>query len=330
MKKVCYVLLISFFMFSICFASSALAKEIWNANSQWAPNNYHSTALKELSDKVYEKTNGELEIIVQYSGALGYKGPELLQIVQDNLVQISTLNTPSIAGHERVFGINTLPMMGASMKEGRIFNDICRPHFDEVAEKWNQKILWIGPWPAGLWTQKPITSVEDLKGLKVRTFDKMGADIFEAAGAIPYALPWSDVYTSLATGMIDSVFTSATTGAEGKLWEVMNYFQPIILMMTTEMVTVNLDVFNNLSDDLKEFIIQTAKEMENELWDKAQDIEENNIKLIIENGVEVVPVSEEFKNELIGITEDIRQEWLKDAPERALKIYEEAKEALGM
>lgn len=328
MKKLFIVLLISIFMFSF-FVSVTLAKEIWNANSQWSPNNYHSRALKEFADKVNEKANGELEIIVQYSGALGYSGPELLQVVRDNLVQMSLITNMTVAGHERIFGVNSLPMLGPTIEKGRILTDICKPYFDKAAEKWNQKILWMSPWYDGLWTQKKVTSVEDMKGLKIRTYDKISADVVKALGGMPYALPWSDVYTSVATKMIDAVLTSATTGAEGKIWEVMDYFQPIIFMLATEMVTVNLEEFNKLSPEMQDFMIQTAKEIENKVWNEAKNEEESNIQLLVENGVEVVPLSEEFENKLIAITEDVREKWLDDSPAEAREIYEKAKEIFG-
>jgi len=329
MKKLLIVLLISTFMFSIFFVSVSLAKKTWNANSQWNPENYHSRALKEFSDKVNEKANGELEIIVQYNGALGFSGPELLKAVKDDLVQMSLITNMTVAGHERIFGVNSLPMMGPTIEKGRIFTDICRPYFDKAAEKWNQKILWMGPWYDGLWTQKKVTSIEDIKGLKIRTYDKISADVIKALGGVPYALPWSDVYTSVATKMIDSVLTSATTGAEGKLWEVMHYFQPIIFMLATEMTTVNLEEFNKLSPEMQEFMVQTGKEIENEVWSIAKVEEENNMQLAVKHGIEVVPVSEEFNSKLTTITEDIRQKWLDDSPAEAREIYEKAKRVFG-
>lgn len=327
MRKLICVLLISVIFSSLPFVSVATAKGTWNANSQWSPNNYHSKALKEFANKVNIKTKGELEIIVQYSGALGYKGPELLQAVQDNLVQMSLITNMTVAGYEMIFGVNSLPMMGPNIEKGRIFTEICRPYFDKAAEKWNQKILWIGPWFDGLWTKKKVSAVEDLKGMKIRTYDKISASVIQALGGLPYALPWSDVYTSVATGMIDAVLTSATTGAEGKLWEVMDYFQPIMFMLATEMVTVNLEAFNKLSPELQNYMIEAAKEIEEQVWKDAVTEEEGNTKLLAKHDVEIVPVSKEYEAEIVAKTEMVRQEWLKNAPPEALEIYEKAKKA---
>ncbi len=163
--------------------------------------------------------------------------------------------------------------------------------------------------------------------MKIRTYDKISASVIDALGGVPYALPWSDVYTSVATGMIDAVLTSGTTGAEGKLWEVMDYFQPIMFMLATEMVTVNLAEFNKLSPELQNFMVQAAKEIEDQVWSEAVIEEEGNIKLLAKHGVEIVPVSEAYEAEVVSKTEIVRQEWLKNAPPEALEIYEKAKKA---
>ncbi len=94
--------------------------------------------------------------------------------------------TSGVAGDEPIFTIPTLPFVSRSHEEAKLLTDISRPYFDKFAEKWNQKILYIAPWPAaGLWTKKEVRSVADMKGLKTRTYDKNGALVMEAAGGRP-------------------------------------------------------------------------------------------------------------------------------------------------
>lgn len=87
------------------------AKTTWNANVVWPPSNHHSIGMAQFAEKIKTLTNGELEIIVQYGGALGYKGPELLKVVRDGLVPISDIFTGGVAGEAKIFQINTLPFL---------------------------------------------------------------------------------------------------------------------------------------------------------------------------------------------------------------------------
>jgi TRAP-type C4-dicarboxylate transport system substrate-binding protein len=285
MKKLISILLIISLMVGI-FAISGLAATRWVANSVWPPNNHHSIGLVEFAEKIKERTNGELDIVVETGGALGYKGPELLKAVRDGLLPLSDMLISGVAGDEMVFQIVTLPFLVLNFDEAKLLRDICRPYFDKAAAKWGQKILYITPWPAaGLWTKKEIKSVEDLKGLKTRTYDKNGALVVKATGGTPYALPFSEVYSSLATGLIDSVITSTPTGVDGKFWEVLKYFHRLNITYATDMVNVNLKAFHKLDKETQQILIDTGKEMEEIMWERVKQIDKEKEAICNEKGV---------------------------------------------
>jgi TRAP-type transport system periplasmic protein len=304
-------------------AMSAQAKTTWNANSVWPPNNHQTIALEEFAAKVKQMTGGELEIIVNSGGALGFKGPELLKSVRDGLVPLSDMLISGVAGDEALFNVVTLPFLCRNLEEARILNDIARPYFDKAAEKWNQKILYISPWPgAGLWTTKKVQSVADMKGLKTRTYDKNGALVVEATGGTPYALPFSEVYSSLATGLIDSVITSTPTAVDAKFWEVLRFYEPLNITIATNMVNVNLKAFNRLDEKTRKALLDAAKEMEASVWEQVGALDKEKESISNKNGIETVPVSNELMNALTDITKDIRNDYLKSAPPEAQAIVE--------
>lgn len=297
----------------------------WIANSVWPPDNHQSVGLQEFAQKVNQATDGQVEITVQTGGALGYQGPELLKVVRDGLVPVSDMLTSGVAGDEPVFDVVTMPFLIQSFEEGKILNDIARPYFDQVAEeKWNQKILYIAPWPAaGIWSKDKVESVADMKGLKTRTYDKNGALVMEAVGGTPYPLPFSEVYSSLATGLIDSVLTSTPTAVDAKFWEVLNYYAPINVTMATDLITVNLTAFNKLDPDTQAALINAGQEMEEIMWARVAELDKEKESISNENGIETIAPSQEFLDELAAITKDIRDEWLKTAPVEAQDIVAE-------
>jgi TRAP-type transport system periplasmic protein len=322
-----------FFIFAIImglFAPSAMAGTVWNANSVWPPNNHQTIALEEFAAKVKEVTKGELEIVVNSGGALGYKGPELLKAVRDGLLPVSDMLISGVAGDEKLFQIVTLPFLCRTLEEAKLLNDISRPYFDKVAEKWNQKILYISPWPgAGLWTKAKVTTVKDMQGLKTRTYDKNGALVVEATGGTPYALPFSEVYSSLATGLIDSVITSTPTAVDAKFWEVLKYYQPLNITIATNMVNVNLAAFNKLDEKTQQALVQAGKEMEESAWRKVAELDKEKESISNRNGIETVPVSDALLDALTDVTKDIRNDWLKDAPEEGKAIHAEFLKKVG-
>lgn len=302
------------------------------ANAVYPEANHTTQALMELSEKVNEATNGQVKIDVMAGGALGYEGPELLSAVRDNAVPISDILTSGVAGDEPLFEIVTLPFLVQNYEEAKTLNEIARPYFDQVAEeKWNQKILYVIPWPfAGFWTQNPVESVEDMKGLKMRTYDTNGALVVEAGGGTPHPLPFSEVYSGLSTGIIDSVLTSPPTAVDASFWEVLNYYSPVNVTMATSFASINLDEFNKLDKETQEAILQAAKEVEEKLWEEVPVLDQEHVDITVENGIEVIEVNDEFMQELTELTEDIRNDWLQNsAPQEAQEIVDKFYEAVG-
>lgn len=311
--------------------AKAAAPVKWVANSVWPPNNHHSVGLTEFAKRAKEATKGKVDMTVQTGGALGYKGPELLKVVRDGLVPVSDMLTSGVAGDEPLFDIVTLPFLIQSFDEGKILSDIARPHFDKAAEqKWGQKILYIAPWPAaGLWTKKEVKSVAEMKGLKTRTYDKNGALVMQAVGGTPYPLPFSEVYSSLATGLIDSVLTSTPTAVDAKFWEVLKFYAPINITMATDLVTVNLKEFNKLDKETQAALIKLGKDMEAEMWKKVAQLDKDQEAISNKGGIKTVAPSKEFLNDLSVVTKNIREEWLKKAPPEAKTIVEEFNKKVG-
>lgn len=308
----------------------AQAKTTWNANSVWPPNNHHTVGLEAFAARVMELTGGQLELVVSSGGALGFKGPELLKVVRDGLVPVSDMLISGVAGDEALFQVTTVPFLCRDFDELKMLIDIARPYFDQAVAKWNQKILYIAPWPgAGLWTTQKVTSVADMRGLKTRTYDKNGALVVEATGGTPYALPFAEVYSSLATGLIDSVITSTPTAVDAKFWEVLKYYQPLNITIATNMVNVNLRSFNRLDEKTQKALLQAGMEMEEKHWANIAILDKEQESISNRNGIETVPVSDELMNALTEVTMSIRDDYLAEAPAEARAIVEAFLEKVG-
>jgi TRAP-type C4-dicarboxylate transport system substrate-binding protein len=308
----------------VFLASPSLAKTTWNANTVWPANNMHSLWLTEYAEKVKKATGGDLELAVHTGGALGYKGPQLLKAVRDGRVALSDMLISGVAGDEKIFRISTLPFLVRDFEELRLLVDIARPYYDRAAAKWNQKILYIAPWPgAGLWTKKKITTVEDLRGLRTRVYDINGAFLMEAVGATPLVVPFRDLQTFMQKGFIDSVMTSTPTAVDAKFWEILKYFAPLNISFATNMVTVNLNAFNQRPKAQQEVLVKLGREQEEAAWKAVRKWDSDMETIINRNGIETVKPSKQFTEDLEKISEDIWADWLRTATPEGRKIYEE-------
>ncbi|WP_448383998.1 TRAP transporter substrate-binding protein [Desulfosoma sp.] len=257
-----------------------------NLNAIYPATNFHSQGAEEFAKRVKEYTGGTVDIAVHPGGALGFKGPELLKTVKDGTVPMSDILMGVVQGSEKAFGISSLPRMVTSYEEAWKLYEACKDLYDKAAAKWNQKILYVVPWPpSGLFTTKEVKTAADIKGLKTRTYDKNGADFLANLGGSPVSLPWGEVYAALRTGMIDSVLTSAVSGRDAKLWEVLKYFKKIDYAYPLNMVVINLDYWNALKPDQKAAMERAAKEVQDIQWKKSAADNDESLKAIAENGM---------------------------------------------
>lgn len=306
---------------ALCALGLLTAGSVWaadvvkmNLNAIYPASNFHSQGAEEFAKRVKEYTGGTVDIAVHAGGALGFKGPELLKTVKDGTVPMSDILMGVVQGSEKVFGISSLPRIVKSYEEAYKLYESCKPLYDRAAAKWNQKILYVAPWPpSGLFTTKEIRTAADIKGTKTRTYDKNGADFLANLGGSPMSLPWGEVYAALRTGMIDSVLTSAVSGRDAKLWEVLKYFKKIDYAYPLNMVVINLDYWKALSADQKAAMEKAAKELQDIQWKKSADDNEESLKTIARNGMIISDTDASLGAELDQAADTIINGFLAEA-----------------
>ncbi|MGE4298084.1 MAG: TRAP transporter substrate-binding protein [Desulfovibrionaceae bacterium] len=305
LRKLCLAVLL------VLFAMPAnAAKIVMNCNAIYGPTNFHTLGAINYAKLVKDYTDGSVDITVHPGGSLGFKGPELLKSVKDGTLPMSDILMGVVAGSEEIFGISTMPLMVGSYPEAKKFYDIARPYYAKACERWNQKLLYAAPWPrSGLFTKKPVKSMADIAGLKTRTYDKNGAEFLKRAGANPQSLPWGEVYSALSTGLIDSVLTSATSGAEGKFWEVLNHFTKINYSYPLNMLTINMDYWKALDEDQREAMLRAAVEVEAAQWLASKASIETSLAAISKHGMIISEKTAGLAAELDAVAKAMREEF---------------------
>ena len=259
-----------------------------DCNAIYGPTSFHTQGAMKFAELVKKYSNGSVVITVHPGGSLGFKGQELLKAVKDGSVPLSDILMGVVSGSEHIFGVSSLPKLVSSYEDAKKLYEELKPLYKKAAMKWNQKFLYAAPWPpSGLVTKKPVKTIADLKGLKTRTYDKNGAEFLRALGASPVALPWGEVYSSLRTGMIDSVLTSTESTKNGKFWEVLKYFTNIYYAFPLNMVTINLDYWKSLSKEQQKAILKAAKEVEALQWANSESRMVNATEIIKKYGMVV-------------------------------------------
>ena len=291
----------------VLMTTAANAQTTWQMHINFPAGNFDTQNAMKFAEAVKEETNGEVVIEVMAGGSLGLKGPEVLGAVRDGIVPIAHYHLDTAVGDEPFFAIQGLPYLTRGFDDASKLHALAKPTYDKIAERNNQKILYSVFWPgAQLYTSEPVEAVSDLSALKIRTANKSSTDFLADVGAAPVLMPWADALVALASGGLDGIATSSTSGVDGKFWEFMGAVNTISYVNPTAVVAVNLDAFNALSADNQKIIMDIAARMEPELRAVAETEDTVRLKELGEQGMAVSAPSEAFADALV---EAARKQW---------------------
>lgn len=271
---------------------------------------------KRFADEVAKQTNGEVIINIRAGGSLGFKGPEQMRAVRDGMVPMADILLSQQIGDEPMFGIEGVPFLVSSQADLKALHKFVRPEFEKIAEKkYNQKILYMVPSPGQyLFLKTKTDKVDGLKGIKIRGADKMTVDTVTSIGMSGVLIPFGELIPALASGRVDGVATSATTGVDAKFWEFMKYVYPTNHTWSTNMVNINLDSWKKIPAQHQKTIEAIADKLEPEFWAVSANADVESLKKLNANGMEVVSVNAAMMTDMRKKATPLLDEYLKRAP----------------
>lgn len=322
MKKLMIVLFC--LIFSLVSFSGALAKTKWDLHLNYPAGNFHSKGAQQFADKVKAATNGELNIVLHPGAALGFKGPELLRSVAEGQLVIAEVPTGMVEGDAPTLALTAQPFISSNAFEQRLLYQLAKPTYAKILKKFNQFTLYSSVWPfSGIYTQRAVNAEADLKGLKMRVYDGTGLAFGKATGIAARKMPFSEVYPAMKAGLLDSMYTSSVSGVDAKAWEVLKYFTPINIVGPVNMINVNLDAWNKLPLNIQQTVLEIAAQMEDDMWNLAGDMDRKSRSTLVEKGMAIKSVSNEFRAQLDALGQQLRAAWAKKAGADAQKILDE-------
>ena len=295
--------------------------------------NLQAETLREFANRIKEATNSEIVIAVHEGGALGLKDEDHFTSVADGIVPMASVLMGAAVGTSPIFGLSTSPFLVKDFKEAKMLMEIARPYYDKEATRLNQIILYTAPWPSSsIHAKRPINTYEDIKGLRIRTYDKNGTEVLKKAGANAIVMSWGDVYPALATGTIDSVLTSSTSAVAGKFWEVLSDTTRVNFAIPLNMININRDTFNKLSKTQQELFLKVGRDMEARQWQISADAMDAEEAILKKNGMKIHPkISDDLAGKLKDSGRYIIEDWQEkngEAGKTILDQFESKRKAL--
>ena len=231
----------------------------------------HSGAMTTVFKSLVESASGgEIEVKLYPNGQLG-KDNEVIQQVRDGIVESTISSAGGIAQHYPLVGVFDIPFAFPNISVANQVIDQ-RSEFGkkfsaDLEAKTGLKVLGMidsGGFFAFSNSKRPIRTVEDMKGLRIRTMTLPTHEtLVSSLGGKPTPLPWAEVYTALQTGVADGQMNPIPIIAFANFDEVQKYLSITNHVITPYIWTMNGEFYANLSPEHRA-IVDWASEVATE------------------------------------------------------------------
>ena len=296
----------------------------------WGPNEFHSLNAAAFAKRVTEETKGQVQVVARPGGELGVKANESVRAVSEGVVPMADLALFQNASRGAAMAVETLPFLVNDYDQLKVLHKSFRPLWEKILERNNQKVLYVVPWPKQFFfVKKPIAHVSDLKGLKMRSLDKLTTDWINRLGMTPVQLTNLEILQALGSGMLEGVPTSAGTAVAQKYWDFMKYAYETNHIWASNVMTINLDTWKKLTPAQQQTIVRIAHEMEPGFWENSKRDHAQKVAELVKNGMQVQPMPAEVVDAMRKLTIPLWEPYAKSFGDEGLKALAEYRKAIG-
>lgn len=298
-------------------AGTALALVLMSgaAQAEWRGWNIHppeypvSIGMEKFAELAKEKTKGRVTGKVYHSAVLGDQSDAISQ-VQLGAIDFAEFNMGPIGTAVPEVNVVSLPFIFRSVDHMHRVMD--GPVGDKLAAAMEQKglvaLAWYDSGARSFYnTKKPITSPNDMKGMKMRVMNNtLFVGMVESMGGNATPMPYSDVYQSLKTGVIDGAENNWPSYESSNHYEVAGYYSLTEHLILPECLCVSKVSWSRLSADDQKAVREAAREsatLQRQLW---ADREAKSRAMIEKAGGKINEITNKvpFQTQMVAVYED--------------------------
>ena len=269
---------------------------------------------------VLARTNGQLKLVSSSYPELGISGTDNLGLIADGTLGMAIVAGAYVAGEVPALDISFLE--GLYPDRETMFNalsalvpDLKQLHEDATG---GDAIVILINWSPGddrfFFSQKPLRTVEDFEGMKVRAFGTTISDWIIGMGASAQFVAFAEVYTALERGILDAGVTGASPAYGQRWYEVTKYMNGPLVNFPIVPTMINRAVWEEIPADLQQIMIEESAKTELEMLRVSSIHNEIILEKSIKAGLEFVEFSPEVRERSnAALIERVVPNWVKRA-----------------
>lgn len=275
-----------------------------------APGNPRHEAAVKMAEVLKAKTNGRIEVQVAHSAQLG-DDAAMVTALRTGALDMSANSQGPVAAAVPEYAAYGMPFLFSNAAQA--FKLLDGPLGKELADKTAEKgMVVLGYWDNGIRqitnSKRPITKVEDVKGLKLRVPpDATLVDIVQSLGADAQQIKFSELYVALQQGVVDGQENPLANIHASKLYEVQKHLALTNHQFQMTPFLMSKRSWDRLSDADKKAVQEAAAEATALQRKLSAEADEKLLADLKSKGVQVTTVD---KSAFAKATEKVDDKWL--------------------
>jgi len=307
---------------SVALIGSAAAQARWQCATAYPDGNFHTRNLKAMLEEVEKATGGALSVQMHTNASL-LAMPAIKRGVQSGQVQLGEILISVYGNEDPFFEVDSIPQLVTSTEQARRLHALVRPFIEARFARQGLAILYTVPWPpSGLYSNAPLPNVEALRGTRMRTFNVMTNRFATLLGAAPTLVQAAEVPQAFATGVVNAMVTSATTGVDSSAWDYAKVFTPIGFTRTHNVIFVQRRALEGLPAAQRDALLAASKAAEMRGWALSDEAATSQQAILASRGMTIATPSDELMAGLKKIGESMAEEWLTRSGEDGKKVLD--------
>ena len=296
----------------------AKAQARWQVATAYPDGNFHTRNIRSFLDEVKAQTGIDAQL---HSNGSLLPMPQIKRGVQQGQVQIGEILLSAYGNDDPFFEVDSIPQLAWTDEQARKLATLSRPYIEARFQRQGLSVLYSVPWPpSGFYTNVPVENLEVLRGSRMRTFNAMTNRFATLLGATPTLVQAAEVPQAFATGVVNSMVTSAATGVDSAAWDFAKVFTPIGFTRTHNVIFVQRRAFEALPAAQQTAMREAAKRAEDRGWALSAEARDAAQATLAARGMQVAQPTPAVMEGLSRISQTIAQEWAARAGEDGAKL----------
>ncbi len=285
----------------------------WVLSSAYSENNFHTQNLRQFVKDVNNMTKGKL-VITMHSDVSLHQALEIKTAVEANQAQLGDILLAAYASEDPVFEVEGIPFLATSFDGARKLYAAQKPLLEKKLATQGMMLLYSVPWsPQGIYTDRELNTVADIKGLKWGSYSPATTRFVELIGAQPVTVQAVDLAQAMSSGLVNAFISSASIGYDTKAWVYVKRFYDTQAWFPKNALIMNKKAFDSLDKRTQAALFNAAAKAEVRGWKMSEEKTTFYVNELANNGMKIEKPSAQLTEGLNEVGKKMLVDWLNQS-----------------